>query len=217
MKYSIPFILAIILIFLGPISGCHQKVNNLNPALNQIELLRGDIIMCSGKDFGEVDFAMSCDYSVRETFELAISLLHSFEYDEAEKAFVQVIDADPNCAMAYWGIAMSIYHALWEPPGPEQLKKGEKILQIAATIPKTEREAEYLAAIGEYYHLAYQMDLNTHPNRLNGLYGAAVSALKLNDTEAAKNYYQKLADLAGGEVSQRSEIAEASDYLFTHQ
>ncbi|MCB9318268.1 MAG: hypothetical protein H6570_03225 [Lewinellaceae bacterium] len=166
MKYSIPFILAIILILLGPISRCHQKVNNPNPALNQIELLRGDIIMCSGKDFGEVDFAMSCDYSVRETFELAISLLHSFEYDEAEKAFVQVIDADPNCAMAYWGIAMSIYHALWEPPGPEQLKKGEKILQIAATIPKTEREAEYLAAIGEYYHHWESADPKTRAQKM---------------------------------------------------
>jgi len=86
-------------------------------------------------------------------------------------------------------------------------------------LPARELLADLLLAIDrpEQALMAYQMDLNTHPNRLNGLYGAAVSALKLNDTEAAKNYYQKLADLAGGEVSERSEIAEASDYLFTHQ
>ena len=44
---------------------------------------------------------------------MAVALLHSFQYAEAEKAFVKVIDMDPDCAMAYWGVSMSIFHSLW--------------------------------------------------------------------------------------------------------
>ena len=60
---------------------------------------------------------------------MAISLLHSFEYAEAEKAFVKVIDMDPECAMAYWGVTMSIYHDLWAPPSETDLKKGLQLLK----------------------------------------------------------------------------------------
>ena len=83
---------------------------------------------------------------------MAIGLLHSFEYEEAEKAFVSVIDADPDCAMAYWGIAMSLYHSLWAPPGPEELEKGDKLLQIAQTLPRSKRAAAYLDAISAFYN-----------------------------------------------------------------
>jgi len=100
--------------------------------------------LCGAAEFGEVKFSLGCEYSVRETFDLAVSLLHSFEYLEAEKAFVKVMDADPNCVMAYWGVAMSIYHALWFAPSDKDLEKGSKILEIAESIPKTTREQEYL-------------------------------------------------------------------------
>ena len=132
-------------------TGCQNKKSKPNPELVAIDLLRGDIVLCGGDQFGEVSFSLSCNYDTRETFELAVSLLHSFEYDEAEKAFVQVIDADPDCAMAYWGVAMSIYHSLWAPPSGEGLEKGSKILKIAESISKTTREQEYLDAIGAYY------------------------------------------------------------------
>ena len=205
MKSSNSFILVAGVMAILIMASCRSKNVYPIPALNQIELLRGDIILCSGKDFGDVDFAMSCDYSVRETFELAISLLHSFEYDEAEKAFVQVIDADPNCAMAYWGVAMSIYHALWEPPGPEQLKKGEKILQIAATIPKTEREEEYLAAVGEYYHHWENTDPKTRAQKM----ADKMEAIYLkypDDNEAAVLYALAL-----------NTTADPADQNFTNQ
>jgi len=107
------------LLFLISVIACKDKLIKPNPALATIDLQRGDILLCGNPQFGDVSFALDCQYDVRETFDLAISLLHSFEYDEAEKAFVKVIDADPECAMAYWGVAMSIYHELWAPPGPK--------------------------------------------------------------------------------------------------
>ena len=132
-------------------TNCQDSHQNQTESLSKIDLSRGDIILCSGEEFGEVTFSVSCKTSVKKTFDLAISLLHSFEYDEAEKAFVKVIDIDPDCAMAYWGVAMSIYHALWAPPGQEDLIKGAKVLEAAASIDKTEREQAYLDAIGLYY------------------------------------------------------------------
>ena len=86
--------------------GCQNKKSN-PPELISIDLLRGDIVLCGGDEFGEVNFTLSCDESTQETFDLAVSLLHSFEHEEAEKAFVQVLDVDPDCVMAYWGVAMS--------------------------------------------------------------------------------------------------------------
>ena len=139
------------LLFLISVIACKDKLIKPNPALATIDLQRGDILLCGNPQFGDVSFALDCQYDVRETFDLAISLLHSFEYDEAEKAFVKVIDADPECAMAYWGVAMSIYHELWAPPGPKELKKGTVLLEIAESLPKSERAERYLDAIKVFY------------------------------------------------------------------
>ena len=139
-----------ILLMILVISGCRDRKPQ-DPDLSSIGLLRGDIALCGGEEFGEVKFSFSCVESARKTFNLAVSLLHSFEYDEAEKAFVRVIETDPECAMAYWGVAMSNFHSLWIQSGDTYLEKGSKIL-AAAPLPKSARERDYLEAIGAFYH-----------------------------------------------------------------
>ena len=131
--------------------GCQKPQPNPSTQLASINLLRGDIALCGNPEFGEVKFSLSCDYSVRETFDLAISLLHSFEYSEAEKLFVKVIDTDPDCAMAYWGVTMSIFHSLWMQSDLSYLEKGSKLLEIAENLPQSEREEAYIDAIGAFY------------------------------------------------------------------
>ncbi|MEB2781435.1 hypothetical protein U3A58_13625 [Algoriphagus sp. C2-6-M1] len=144
---------AIISIFLiaFSISGCQNKKPKVTVNLEDLDLLRGEITRCGGGDFGEVSFALSCNVDIRQTFDLAISLLHSFEYEEAEKAFVKVIDADPECAMAYWGVAMSNFHALWLQSGTDYLEKGAKVLKIASSTAKEEREKAYINALAGFY------------------------------------------------------------------
>ncbi|MEX0997649.1 MAG: hypothetical protein WDZ45_11410 [Flavobacteriaceae bacterium] len=144
---QISLTLAVSVLFL--IFSC--KNNQPNPDLADLNLLRGELKFCGNGQFGDVNFSESCSYETRETFNLAISLLHSFEYTEAEKAFVKVIDSDPNCAMAYWGVAMSIYHGLWAPPEPSVLEKGIKLLKLAEKLPKSEKAEEYLQAISAFY------------------------------------------------------------------
>ncbi|WP_223154611.1 tetratricopeptide repeat protein [Aestuariibaculum sediminum] len=113
--------------------------------------MRGELQLCGTGQFGDINFSESCSYETRETFNLAIALLHSFEYVEAEKAFVKVIDQDPECAMAYWGVAMSIYHGLWAPPTPSVLTKGKKLIAISKKLPKSEKATQYIEAIGAFY------------------------------------------------------------------
>lgn len=63
-------------------------------AINQLNLKRGEVISCGPPEeqFGSVDFEMTCNEKEKKAFNLAIELLHSFEYDEAEKVFAKVID-----------------------------------------------------------------------------------------------------------------------------
>ena len=71
----------------------------------------------SAEKLGTVHFPVSCAASQQAPFERGIALLHSFGYTEAEAQFRAIAKADPTCAMAHWGIAMSQFHELWERPG----------------------------------------------------------------------------------------------------
>src|ERR1035437_8431299 len=65
---------------------------------------------------GSVSFPISCAPAVQEQFNRGVALLHSFAYTTAENAFHVVRELDPRCAMAHWGMAMTHFHQLWEPP-----------------------------------------------------------------------------------------------------
>ena len=73
---------------------------------------------------GSVSFKISCNAKAQKQFNRAVAWLHSFEYEEAEKAFTEASVTDPRCGMAYWGIAISNYHPLWAPPVAEELTRG---------------------------------------------------------------------------------------------
>ena len=123
-------------------------------AITELSLKRGQIITCGAPDrkLGLVEFNTSCGDEAQASFYLALQLLHSFEYDEAEKAFATAIDKNPACAMAYWGVAMANFHPLWTPPSELELKKGVKAIAIAQSIAKkTPREAAYIDAIAAFY------------------------------------------------------------------
>src|SRR5579862_7283468 len=63
---------------------------------------------------GEVNFPTSCSPSVQSAMAKGVALLHSFQYDEAEKAFTDAARGNPVCALAYWGKAMALYQQLWD-------------------------------------------------------------------------------------------------------
>jgi tetratricopeptide (TPR) repeat protein len=117
-----------------------------------LNMVRADDSEGHHHDLGQVRFPVSCTSEAQKTFERGVALLHSFWYDEAEKAFSRVIAIDPFCAMAYWGIAMSYYHPLWVPPTPADLRKGMAAVEKANSVgAKTQRERHYLAAMEVFY------------------------------------------------------------------
>ena len=59
---------------------------------------------------GTVSFPVSCIASQQVAINRGIALVHDFWYEESERQFEQILTADPACAMAHWGIAMSLYH-----------------------------------------------------------------------------------------------------------
>src|SRR5689334_5235098 len=102
----------------------------------------------ANEKLGTVSFPISCDAAVQKPFERGVALLHSFWYDEAQKQFADIAAKDPNCAMAYWGQAMSVYHELWSRPTESDLKEGQQWMEKAQSLhAKTERERDYVAAL----------------------------------------------------------------------
>jgi tetratricopeptide (TPR) repeat protein len=81
---------------------------------------------------GTVRFPVTCAPSVQKPFERGVALLHSFWYEEAEKEFQQIAKDDPHCAMAHWGVAMSLWHQLWNHPDAKTVKRGLAETQKAA-------------------------------------------------------------------------------------
>ena len=71
---------------------------------------------------GKVQFDTSCSPEVHDEFDLAVATLHSFGYRKSAQLFADVLSRDPKCSMAEWGIAMSHYRQLWDPPTPDDLQ-----------------------------------------------------------------------------------------------
>ena len=108
---------------------------------------------------GTVNFSTSCAPAVQARFARAVALLHSFWYDEAEKAFGEVAATDPSCAMAQWGVAMSLYHPIWAAPTPAEVKRGqEAVAKARAAAAPTERERDYVAAVETFFRDADTVD-----------------------------------------------------------
>jgi tetratricopeptide (TPR) repeat protein len=107
----------------------------------------------SKEEIGSVQFATSCAPQVAVPFNRAVALLHSFQYEKTREGFVEIVKQDPKCAMAYWGIAMSHYHGLWDNgdmnAGRSALRKAQEI--EAATPSTTAREKSYIDALTEIY------------------------------------------------------------------
>ncbi len=102
--------------------------------------------------FGQVHFPISTTPAAQAQFDRAVAMLHSFWYEELEREFKKVLELDPDCAMACWGIAMGYWHPLWEEPSAEALSAGLAAAQKGQRIgAKTPRERAYLNAIGAFY------------------------------------------------------------------
>ena len=160
----------------------------------------------AGAHLGTVHFSISCT-SAQGKFDRAIALLHNFFYPETVKAFRAIIEEYPDCAMAYWGLAMSQRPNPLVPPFPlANLKAGwEAAEQGKRARAQTPREAEYLAAVEVFYRDYDRIDQTTRTR----LYEQAMRRLHEHypdDPEAAIFYALAL-----------NEAVDLSDHTFAKQ
>jgi hypothetical protein len=110
---------------------------------------------------GRVVFPVSCNAEAQRRFERAMALLHSFWWEEGERAFQGVAGADSTCAMAYWGLALVRWrNPIAGGPGAADLLAGQDAARRAATLGgHTSRERDFIEAVGALYG-----DTGTVPN-----------------------------------------------------
>lgn len=128
----------------------------------------------TGEHFGSVAFAVSCLPSVQAPFNRGVALLHDFWYEEAGPQFERILQADPNCVMAHWGLAMSGFHQIWDTPDAAGMAAGWREMQAArATAAKSERERQYIAALSDFFKpgkAAYQSRIEAYAAAMGTLY-----------------------------------------------
>jgi hypothetical protein len=112
---------------------------------------------------GTVRFATSCSLAVEETFNRAMAMFHSFWFDPSASAFAEVAKADPSCGMAYWGIALTrLGNPFAWPPAEKQVVAAQQALARARSAgARTQRERDYIAALGAFYDDAQTVDHRT--------------------------------------------------------
>ena len=101
------------------------------------------------QELGRVHFQTSCTPEAQEKFDRGLAMVHSFVYPDSITAFTEAAAADPQCAIAYWGIAISHRpNPLILPLTAAILKNGSQAVEKGEAIgAKTERERDWLAAI----------------------------------------------------------------------
>src|SRR6478672_7337754 len=142
----------------------------------------------NGEKLGTVNFETSCKPEAQKLFNQGMLYQHSFWYRASQKVFEDALKADPECGIAYWGIALSL---LWNPhatPPAKNLAEGASVIAKGKTVgAKTQRERDYIDALGTMYADYEKVD---HRTRLLA-YAKAMEQLAArypNDDEAQIHY-----------------------------
>jgi len=115
--------------------------------------LAGGAIGQQDEKLGKVTFATSCDPKVQAEFNRGVAMLHSYWFLIARRTFEGILQQDPNCAIAYWGVAMDyLGNSLVGPPSRADAQAAWEALEKARAIgAKTQRERDFIAALSDYF------------------------------------------------------------------
>jgi tetratricopeptide (TPR) repeat protein len=120
-------------------------------------------------ELGAVSFPTSCSPSVQAEFETGVAMLHSYWFNYAGKQFRGVLDKDPSCAMAYWGVALDLMgNTLSSPPPAAAAREAWQVLEKARSVPvKTEREGLWIDAARAYFRDHDKVSVEQRLDRYN--------------------------------------------------
>jgi hypothetical protein len=171
------------------------------------------VVTAEGEKLGRVDFPTSCDPAVQVQLEVGLALLHHMNYTKAKPVFESAADADPECAIAHWGVAMALVHPLWpDTVAGEQFALGAQAVARAAEAERSsEREAGYVAALAAYFESEERSEWDRLAASLQGW--EAVHAANPDDDEAAAFHALLLLANAPAEDKTYSRQREAAAIL----
>jgi tetratricopeptide (TPR) repeat protein len=108
---------------------------------------------------GKVEFATTCSAAAQPLIEKGAALLHSFQYLQSENTFAEAAKQDPKCAIAHWGMAMALYHQLWDFPDKKRLETGHKELDQAKKQKNiSAREKGFLESASVFFQKSGKLD-----------------------------------------------------------
>ena len=102
---------------------------------------------------GKLSFPTSCDPKVQAEFERGVAMIHSYWFLIARRTFEGVLREDPNCAMAYWGIALDLLNNSLAvvPPRADAEAAWAALEKARAVGAKTQRERDWIEALSAYF------------------------------------------------------------------
>ena len=105
------------------------------------------------QQLGKVSFPTSCAPNVQAEFDRGVAMLHSYWFLIARRKFEAILQQDPSCAMAYWGVAMDLLGntLATTPTQPEAQAAWEALEKARAADPKTQRERDWIEALSAYF------------------------------------------------------------------
>jgi len=165
-------------------------------------------------DLGAVDFQVNCSPAVEDEFNRAVALLHHMMYQQARGEFQAIANRDPGCAMAHWGMSMSLFQPLW--PGRPDLDtrvQGWEAVERARELgPEGEREQLLVAAAAAFWE---NPESDEWWPRIERWAGAMEEAHKQRPEDLEVATLHGLAVLAAGQVAddQLAEHARAAEIL----
>ena len=144
---------------------------------------------------GAVHFETSCNETAQRRFDRGMRYQHSFWYRASKDIFEDVLKADPDCAIAYWGIATSLLLNPFGVPPAANLAEGLAAIQKGKAIgAKTPREREFIDALGAFYTDYDKID---HRTRVQAyLKAMAAVAQHYPQDDEAQIYYALALDVA---------------------
>ena len=170
-----------------------------------------------GGQLGTVRFPVSCSEAARQQAERGLALLHHMTYEGARATFAAATETDPDCAMGYWGQAMSFIHPLWsDPPSEAEFEKGQALVREAKSRgQKSDWEQAYIAAVEAYYAPGRNRDEKTNLARFEAAWQQVYEQFP-KDPEAACFYalaHMATADPADKGYTKQKQAAEIAEQV----
>lgn len=109
---------------------------------------------------GTVHFEVTCSPRAQVAFDRAMALLHHMTYPRARAGFEQAAALDPECGMAHWGVAMTLFQPLWPTrPTPADIELGRGEVRRARMLgPLNERERLFIDAAAAFFRAPDSLD-----------------------------------------------------------